>query len=216
MHISYSCVQYPDIRLQMRYGSKLRGFFAKKYSFEELMHNHGEKGPIYRYPLVQYKVIDGIPTLLGLNEGANLILDIGICEEELNIEGTRFCLERAEITTESTFFGVTDKINEYIFKTPWLALNQENITNYNAVDEIDKDDLLTKILIGNLLSMAKSLNCRVEDKIRVKLNVKPITVNFKGKLMAGFKGGFKSNFCLPDYAGVGKSVSRGYGSIKKQ
>ena len=200
----------------MRYGSKLRGFFAKKYFFEELMHNHGEKGLIYRYPLVQYKVIDGIPTLLGLEEGANLILDIGICEEELNIEGTRFCLERAEIITESTFFGVTDKINEYIFKTPWLALNQDNITKYNAVDEIEKDDLLTKILIGNLLSMAKYLNCRVEDKIRVKLNVEPITVNFKGKLMAGFKGGFKSNFCLPDYAGIGKSVSRGYGSIKKR
>ncbi len=86
----------------MRDGSKLRGF-AKKYSFEELMHNHGEKGPIYRYPLVQYKVIDGIPTLVGLGEGANLILDIGICEEEINIEGTRFCLERAEINTESIF-----------------------------------------------------------------------------------------------------------------
>jgi hypothetical protein len=199
----------------MRDGSKLRGFFAKKYSFEELMHNHGEDGHIYRYPLVQYKVIDGIPTLLGLDEGSNLILDIGISEEEINIEGARFCLERAEITTESTFFGITDKINEYIFKTPWLALNQENITKYNAADEIERDHILTKILIGNLLSMAKYLNLRVEDEIRVKLNIKPIKVNFKGKIMAGFRGGFKSNFCLPDYIGIGKSVSRGYGSIKK-
>lgn len=100
-------------------------FLQKKYSFEELMHNHGEKGPIYRYPLVQYKVIDGIPTLVGLGEGANLILDIGICEEEINIEGTRFCLERAEINTESIFFGVTKEIQEYVFKTPWFALNQK-------------------------------------------------------------------------------------------
>ena len=179
------------------------------------MHNHGEDGHIYRYPLVQYKVIDGIPTLIGLDEGSNLILDIGISEEEINIEGARFCLERAEITTESTFFGITDKIDEYIFKTPWLALNQENITKYNAADEIERDNILTKILIGNLLSMAKYLNLRVEDQIRVKLNIKPIKVNFKGKTMAGFRGGFKSNFCLPDYIGIGKSVSRGYGSIKK-
>ncbi|AKB55644.1 hypothetical protein MSBRM_2646 [Methanosarcina barkeri MS] len=199
----------------MRDGSKLRGFFAKKYSFEELMHNHGEKGPIYRYPLVQYKVIDGIPTLVGLGEGANLILDIGICEEEINIEGTRFCLERAEINTESIFFGVTKEIQEYVFKTPWFALNQKNIDNYNAADEIEKDELLTKILIGNILSMAKYLDCRIEDKIRVKLDVKPIRVNFKGKKMAGFKGGFKSNFNLPDYFGLGKSVSRGFGTVKR-
>jgi hypothetical protein len=64
----------------MRDGSKLRGFFAKKYSCEELMHNHGENGHIYRYPLVQYKVIDGIPTLIGLGQGSNLILDIGISD----------------------------------------------------------------------------------------------------------------------------------------
>lgn len=215
MDINYTCLQYPDVRLRMRDGSKLRGFFAKKYSSEELMHNHREDKNIYRYPLVQYKVIDGIPTLLGLDEGSNLILDIGICEEEINIEGTRFCLDRAEIITESTFFGTTDRISQYVFKTPWLALNQENITKYNAADEIEKDDLLTKILIGNLLSMAKYLNFRVEDEIRVKLNVKPMRLNFKGKVMAGFRGEFKSNFSLPNYIGIGKSVSRGYGSIKQ-
>ncbi|MDD3175568.1 MAG: CRISPR-associated endonuclease Cas6 [Candidatus Nanoarchaeia archaeon] len=30
-----------------------------------------------------------------------------------------------------------------------------------------------------------------------------------------FKGDFKINFILPDYIGLGKSVSRGYGNVRK-
>jgi len=216
LHINYTCVQYPDVRLRMRDGAKIRGFFAKTYSSEDRMHNHTDTGPIYRYPVVQYKVIEGIPTLVGVADGANLILDMGICTEEINIENTRFCLERAEINTNSASFGTCNDIHKYIFKTPWLALNQNNSEKYRNADELAKDSLLSKILIGNLLSMAKSLDCWVNDEIRIKLNVIPIKVNFKGKSMIAFKGGFKANFDIPDYLGVGKSVSRGYGSIEKQ
>jgi hypothetical protein len=33
--------------------------------------------------------------------------------------------------------------------------------------------------------------------------------------MKGFKGTFAVNFELPDYIGLGKSVSRGFGTIKR-
>jgi hypothetical protein len=33
--------------------------------------------------------------------------------------------------------------------------------------------------------------------------------------MTGFKGMFAVNFELPDYIGLGKSVSRGFGTIKR-
>ena len=33
--------------------------------------------------------------------------------------------------------------------------------------------------------------------------------------MIGFFGTFQVNFNLPDYIGLGKSISRGFGTIKK-
>ena len=41
------------------------------------------------------------------------------------------------------------------------------------------------------------------------------TARLKGVRMVGFKGTFAVNFELPDYIGLGKSVSRGFGTIKR-
>jgi hypothetical protein len=40
-------------------------------------------------------------------------------------------------------------------------------------------------------------------------------VRLKGVGMTGYKGMFAVNFELPDYIGLGKSVSRGFGTIKR-
>ena len=41
------------------------------------------------------------------------------------------------------------------------------------------------------------------------------TVTLKGQKMLGFTGTFKTNFIIPDHLGLGKSVSRGFGVVKK-
>jgi len=213
--LNYTCVQYPDVNLRMRDGVKLRGFFASKYSFDDIMHNHGNVGTIYRYPLVQYKVIDNTPVIVGLNDGAKIIMDIGISEDEIIIEGTHFNLERAEIITENVDLGLTDINNEYKFKTPWFCLNQNNIQTYKKSNESEKQSLLSTILIGNILSMSKGFNYWIKDELRVETNLEEINVNFKGKSMLAFKGSFVTNFQIPDYLGLGKSVSRGFGTVKR-
>ncbi len=38
---------------------------------------------------------------------------------------------------------------------------------------------------------------------------------FKDNLMTAIGGGFTTNAMLPDWVGLGKSVSRGYGTIQK-
>lgn len=59
--------------LSIRYGHKLRGFFANNFK-EILFHNHYQDGTLrYGYPLIQYKIIDNKPFILGLNEGGDLI-----------------------------------------------------------------------------------------------------------------------------------------------
>jgi hypothetical protein len=37
----------------------------------------------------------------------------------------------------------------------------------------------------------------------------------KGVEIATFKGEFMVNFLIPDYFGLGKSVSRGFGTVKR-
>ena len=73
--------------------------------------------------------------------------------------------------------------------------------------------ILKRVMTGNILSMAKYLDYWLskDQKIKIDIKLKKKAVNLKGKSMTAFNGIFKTNFCLPDYLGIGKSVSRGLG-----
>ena len=76
--------------------------------------------------------------------------------------------------------------------------------------------MLSQILIGNFISLSKSLDYTVPKDIKiVGLKVKEKDCNLKGNSMLGFLGTFSVNFEIPDYWGIGKSVSRGFGSVVK-
>ena len=104
---------------------------------------------------------------------------------------------------------------EYKFLTPWLALNQDNYERFanSGIDE--RTDILKKILTGNILSMAKGLGYWVEEPIEVLIKLNPVKINYKNRKMIGFKGGFMTNFMIPNHLGLGKSVARGFGTVKK-
>lgn len=215
MQLKYTCVQFTDVALNLSDSPKLRGYFGNKYSNEVLMHNHDNGKLVYEYPLVQYKIINGVPTIIGLTTGSELVLNAGIREKELIIGDKHIDLGRAEITNEFAEFGLTKEIHNYEFINPWIALNQKNTVTYRACDDIEKDELLERILIGNLISMSKSLHYDVPGRIKVKSNFELVDIHLKGVKMCGFVGCFKSNFELPKYIGLGRSVSSGFGAVLK-
>ena len=54
--------------------------------------------------------------------------------------------------------------------------------------------------------------------VEVRLNEKQQTIMLtkkKSTPMLGFLGTFSVNFEIPDYWGIGKSVSRGFGTVKR-
>jgi len=64
--------------------------------------------------------------------------------------------------------------------------------------------------------MSKSLGYTVPVPIKANINrLEEVQMFLKGIVMLGFLGTFSVNFNLPDYIGLGKSVSRGFGTIKK-
>ncbi len=104
------------------------------------------------------------------------------------------------------------------FLTPWLALNEKNYEKYQKYGTwAKKKELLEKILIGNIISMSKSLGYTVPETIKANIgNLKEVNTSLKGNPMLGFLGTFSVNFEIPDYWGIGKSVSRGFGTVVRE
>ena len=95
-------------------------------------------------------------------------------------------------------------------------IEMRNIVEIKEVFKtIDKEEILKKILVGNIISMSKGLDYTVKEKIHCWINLKEKEVIIKGIKHIGFVGEFKVNFDIPDYLGLGKSVSKGFGTIKK-
>ena len=218
MQIQTTQIKFPDISLHPHYGHKLRGYFGNLFKEKSpLLHNHYESGKLrYSYPLVQYKIIDSVPMLLGINEGAELLIELFLKIKELRLEERTFHIYSKNISNKITEIGVSDDLIEYKFKTMWMGLNQNNFSKYmQLLPGKEKEEFLNKVLIGNILSFYKGLNFRIDNKIYAKVKVEEKTSAFKNRKMTVFTGGFLTNAVLPDYIGLGKAVSRGFGAVQK-
>lgn len=200
------------------YGSahELRGFFATKFNEYTELHQHNADKFIYRYPVVQYKMIGNVPTVIGINEGAEVLKQIFDEYQEIRLGQNTYQIVERGISLKDEDFGLSDKIHSYEFVTPWLALNQENYKKfYTLKGKEERDEFIRKILIGNLISMAKSLNYNVPGPIKSDANVHFRKDRLKDVSVMTFAGKFHANFLIPDLLGIGKSVSRGFGAVRQ-
>lgn len=197
----------------------LRGFIANQFRKDVMFHNHeGESATVYGYPVVQYKLIDQHPVVIGIGSGASKVEALSERFSVLELGGHGYKVLDMHLNTVNASFGHAQGVVPYAFFTPWLALNEENYARYQASGPSERQRLLQRILIGNILSMSKGLGYVVTQEIKVsQLDVYPVRtpVRLKGVEMTGFKGMFAVNFDLPDLIGLGKSVSRGFGTVRK-
>lgn len=217
MQIQTTKIQFPNIKLLTRDAQKLRGYFGNLFrEYSPLLHNHYETGGFrYKYPLVQYKVIGGIPILLALEEGAELLTSLFLKMGSLNIGGKNYELLNKNIEHRIIDIGYRHELYEYHFETLWMALNQNNYLLYKKLTQEEREQLLRKILTGNLLSFFKGLGLKLQEneKILINLRTREKQTVFKGRKMLAFDGSFVANVQLPPLIGVGKAVSRGFGTI---
>lgn len=194
----------------------LRGAIANRNRDESLFHQHTADGdPIYKYPLVQYKIINGKGFLIGLNEGAQALTNLEILKEEFELCSEKYMLLQNKIEFRSNLIGINKEFLLYLFLSPWLALNEKNYEKYQGFKSwVEKREFLKKVLIGNIISMSKGLGYTVPEPIIADIkNMKEVPTSLKGTPMLGFLGTFSVNFEIPDYWGIGKSVSRGFGTV---
>ncbi len=193
---------------------------ARAYS--PLFHDHLGEGFRYRYPLIQYKVINGRAAVVCLEDGAEVMrqflkenrsrqVRIGQRMELLQVVGGYedvLTMDICESGEEQTY-----TIRRY------LPLNQENYEQYKRMDSLDEQyALIRKCLVGNILSMAKGLGVFFEQEVKVTLLrvEKEHIYRYKKVNMTGFDLKFRTNVKLPEYAGLGKGVSLGFGVISRK
>lgn len=197
--------------------SKLRGFFATRFTEYTLMHQHIDVGKLlYKYPRIQYKILEGTAIVLGIEEGAEVLKEIYDKYDEIKLGESAYAIVERGITLKEEKFGTSPEILSYEFITPWIALSQKNYQRYLESNRNEQRELLRRTLIGNILSASKGLEYVVLEEIKVGIGrLKRRKCELKDLLFIGFLLNFSVNFEIPDYMGIGKSVSRGFGTIKR-
>ena len=194
--------------------AKLRGFFATSFNEHALLHQHVTDKLIYKYPLIQYKMLQGSPLILGINEGADVLKEIYDKFDEITLGESKYRVMERGVSIKSEEFGCTEGIHSYRFATPWLALSQDNYARFQNAAREERRELLRKILVGNILSASKGLGYVAKEHIRLEVGrMQDEICLLKGTKVTGIRGEFTATFAIPDFMGLGKSVSRGFGAV---
>lgn len=184
-----------------------------------LFHNHTDEGFRYAYPLIQYKRINGKAALVCLNKGTEAVaLLLSKPNVQCQLQKRSIQLELDSVKAHQHLIQTWDHSFKYYLRK-WLPLNQENYSEYQKLEGVaDKCLFLERILTGNILSMGKGLNIHFEHEIKCKiLDIERTRIiQYKNVKMMAFDIEFKSNVSLPDYIGLGKGASTGFGVVARK
>lgn len=191
---------------------------AKAGNEHILFHNHlNDREFLYGYPVIQYKRVGKKPMLVCLDYGTdeihhffnsdNLVVKIGDRETTLIVRKLNLNQINLQVWEKSFHFVIRN----------WIALNQENYLKYALLkDELSKTEFLENILKGNIISFAKGVKWDIEKQISLRIDniVSEKQVPYKKTRLSAFDVEFRTNVFLPDFVGLGKGVSLGFGTVK--
>jgi len=184
-----------------------------------LFHNHLNGAYLYQYPLIQYKQIDKHPAIICIEKGVDEIhhffqkndWTISLNGRDIEMKILNLHLNKFNLNVYNT------KFNYKIYH--WIPLNQQNYREYKKiVCYKNKIEFLENILKANILSFAKTIEWTIDKTIELNItNIsKEYSIEFKNNKLLSFDLSFISNTFIPNYIGLGKNPSLGFGIIKQQ
>ncbi|WP_148038887.1 CRISPR-associated endonuclease Cas6 [Proteiniphilum sp. X52] len=209
--------ELPFSKLESFRGAIIHAFKDK----DVLFHNHLDKeGFRYAYPMIQYKRIRKKAAILCIEAGTEavgkLFLDSDLM---LNIAGKEEAFVVEGITAYKYLIQIWETRFVYRIRR-WLALNQENYGQFQQLESVaEKSAFLENVLKANILSFAKGLDIFFDRQVECKITRlgDPAVMQYKGVKMTVFDAEFITNVSIPDYVGLGKGASLGYGvTVRKK
>lgn len=202
------------------FSSSVRRYFADKYP-HPLFNNHYPDGrSIYRSrgAPFQFKVINNEVYILALNEGVEFAQSFMWPDAiTMPIGNNGFVIE-LELSSKETKHASYQPSSLKCYRniSPYIALNQDKQKAYLSLTEEEKRKAIEKGLANHILAAAKWCGVTVTHRIQTNLiQLKTgIPIKIKDELkFPPFDVMFESNTEIPDYIGIGKFVSRGYGTL---
>lgn len=181
-------------------------------------HNHNDEKLRYSYPLIQYKCIDGLASIVFVGEGTKFVGSLfSECKNLVQIGKKDVKLDVLSINYGKQEISKVSSAVTYVLKA-WLPLNKNNFNEYHTLKRLsDKCSFLEKILIGNVLSLAKGIDINIDFNLEVEItDLQQYNIKYKDIELIAFDIEFLCNAELPEQIGLGKSVSKGYGMLTKK
>ena len=184
-----------------------------------LFHNHDGDKFRFSYPLIQYKQIGSKATIVCIGKGIESVnelfstgnIQLRIGEKDVNTRIESIHIDQVNISCNET---------EQLYKLyNWLPLNSKNYNQFLKTDGlIDKISILERVLTGNILSFLKGMGIHLEEQLNIHITDIPDQhfTNYKKMKLMAFDIEFKANIQLPQYIGIGKNASIGYGILIKK
>ncbi|MBC6995242.1 CRISPR-associated endonuclease Cas6 [Neolewinella lacunae] len=208
------CLQHDELRFFRS------AVIEKTERKSDLFHNHlaGEQKVIYRYPLIQYKLLDGGHAgIVCLEEGTEDIHQLFQAQKlDLRIGNKQQTFKVVDMQLRYYQLALTDPPLEYRISN-YLPFTQERYARWQALagQEEARKELLAATLRGNILTFAKGLEWWIDGRLEVDFQqISPArVVRFKEQQLLAFDLNFTTNVNLPPWIGLGKGVSIGHGTV---
>ncbi|MCB0526213.1 MAG: hypothetical protein KDC86_16970 [Saprospiraceae bacterium] len=218
--LPYACLKVPH-GLSNRELGEFRRFVNRFIGGKnDLFHNHRSITSYhYRYPLVQYKVLDGKAALIGV--GANGVEALQQLEAtEAFSENCRhfFGESPAAVNAQTLQLLIHENTCHEYRLCNYMALNERNFQQWQkSLSLVQRAALLESCITGHILKFASAIQWQLPPK---SLQVELLDYRFKqgsrfDNTFLLFDIRFRSNIILPDAIGLGKAVSHGHGLIER-
>ena len=184
-----------------------------------LFHNHLGDGLRYSYPLIQYKQLGGKAAIVCIGKGTESVWEL--------FAGNHFDMRLGARNVVATVMSIDDTSTDITIdnNTPhkyrlrrWLPFNQDNYQHYLATESLSaRIDQLNHILTGNVLAMLKGIGIILKEQLQVDITsmAESKIIRYKDIKLLSLDATFTTNIVLPEYIGLGKHVSLGYGTVKE-
>ncbi|MCK9580785.1 MAG: CRISPR-associated endonuclease Cas6 [Methanoregula sp.] len=171
---------------------------------------------IHRYPALLCKQVKGELMAIGICQGASFLQQVTEGNADIEADDISCTITSRDPEIRKEFFGIDSAMHTYEFLTPWLALNQQYAKKfYDLSGKPARDAFMLKLLLGNLNTLAKSLDYTPTEPVTCMAHVKFKRERIDRENVIVFFGKFTTNLRIPDSMGIGQSVSQGYGTIRE-